>query len=82
MMDFQGVVILGLIVLPFFVIGYACGMLHMRRNYLNLLRWERIEKARAERYARINAEKQRHVGFAVGFREGKRSVEAYEAKAV
>ena len=71
-MDFQGLVILGLIVLPFFVIGYGCGMLHMRANYLALLRQARIENTRQQRWARQNAEHQRHIGFAVGYREGQR----------
>lgn len=69
-MDFRGAVILGLIVLPFIGIGYVLGMLHMRRNYLELLRRARVDTTRAIRYGRLDAEKQRHVGFAAGYRMG------------
>ncbi len=71
--DFTGAVLLSLMVLPFVGIGYVMGMLHMRRNYLALLNKQRIETARAIRYGRQDAEKQRHVGFAIGFREGSRN---------
>ena len=68
--DFCGAVILGLIMLPFIGVGYVLGMLHMRQNYLELLRRARVDTARAVRYGRQDAEKQRHVGFAVGYRMG------------
>ena len=71
-LDFRGAVIFGLLVLPFIGIGYVLGMMHMRQNYLQLLRRARVETSRALRHGRIDAEKQRHVGFAVGFREGSR----------
>ena len=71
--DFTGAVLLSLMVLPFVGIGYVMGMLHMRRNYLALLNKQRIETARAIRYGRQDAEKQRHVGFAVGYRMGSES---------
>ena len=51
-MDLHGAVILFLIFLPVFGIGYVCGMLHMRRNYLSLLNAERREKRHILRYAR------------------------------
>lgn len=72
MIDFQGAVLIALMALPFVGIGYVMGMLHMRRNYLELLRRARTDTARAIRYGRQDAEKQRHIGFAIGFREGTR----------
>lgn len=59
-----------LMLLPAAVAGFVCGMLFMRGCYLAVLRNERVEHARAQRYARQDAEKQRHVGFAVGYRMG------------
>ena len=59
-----------LMLLPAAVAGFVCGMLFMRGSYLAVLRKERVEHARAQRYARQDAEKQRHVGFAVGYRMG------------
>jgi hypothetical protein len=59
-----------LMLLPAAVAGFVCGMLYMRGCYLAILRKERIEHARQQRYARQDAEKQRHVGFAVGYRMG------------
>lgn len=70
--DFRGAVLIALMALPFVGIGYVMGMLHMRHNYLALLNKQRIETARAIRYGRQDAEKQRHIGFAIGFREGTR----------
>lgn len=52
------------------IAGFVCGMLFMRGCYLAVLRKERVEHARAQRYARQDAEKQRHVGFVVGYRMG------------
>ena len=68
--DFSGAVLIALMSLPFLGIGYAMGALHMRENYLRLLRLARIETHRAIRNGRQDAEKQRHVGFAVGYRMG------------
>ena len=51
-MDLYGAVILFLIFLPVFGIGYVCGMLHMRKNYLQILNAERREKRSIMRYAR------------------------------
>ena len=59
-----------LMLLPAAVAGFVCGMLYMRGCYLAILRKERVEHARAQRYARQDAEKQRYVGFAVGYRMG------------
>lgn len=70
--DFRGVVILGLMMLPFFVIGFFLGMLHMRENYLRLLRQARVETRRAERSAEGRENKARYIGYAVGYREGSR----------
>lgn len=61
-----------LMLLPAAIAGFVFGMLFMRGCYLAVLRKERVEHARAQRYARQDAEKQRHIGFAIGFREGTR----------
>ena len=71
-MDIRGAVILFLIMLPAYGLGYISGMMNMRRNYLRLLRQARLENTRQQRWARQNAEHQRHIGFAVGYREGQR----------
>ena len=73
--DFRGAVMLALMALPFVGIGYVLGMLHMRSNYLGLLKKAQVENTRQQRWARANAEHQRHIGFAVGYREGRRTNE-------
>lgn len=72
-MDLQGGVILGLIMLPAFGIGFVCGMVHMRKNYLGLLRRMDVSNRMAIRHAGQQAREQRYLGYAVGYREGKRS---------
>lgn len=51
-MDLYGAMILFLILLPAFGLGWIGGMLHMRRNYLHLLNAERREKRHMMRYLR------------------------------
>lgn len=55
------------------LIGYALGCMHMRGNYLHLLRRAQIEKARAMRYVETRATHERYLGYAVGFRDGARN---------
>lgn len=55
-----------------FGIGFACGMLHMRKNYLGLLRRMDVGARMAIRHAGQQAREQRYLGYAVGYREGSR----------
>lgn len=61
-----------LLILLAAVAGFVCGMLFMRANYLRLLRQERINTGRAIRYSEVRANKERMIGYAVGYREGSR----------
>ena len=72
-MDLTGGVILFLILLPAFGIGWIGGMLHMRKNYLGLLRRLDVSNRMAIRHAGQQAREQRYLGYAVGYREGRRS---------
>lgn len=65
-------VLLLLSVLPFVGIGFVCGMLFMRGNYLTLLRKAEIEKNRMMRYVEKRATNERHLGYAVGMRDAER----------
>ena len=72
-MDFRGAVILFLILLPAYGIGYVHGKLEMRGTYLPILRKLRMEKARTERHAAWREQESRYIGYAVGYREGQRA---------
>lgn len=58
--------------LPFFMIGFVAGMLHMRANYLDLLRRAEITNNRNLRFAESQIRDQRYLGYFVGYREGSR----------
>lgn len=47
--------------------GYALGMLHMRRNYLDIIRREKRQHSRLMRHAERMADGQRRAGFAAGY---------------
>ena len=51
-MDMYGAMMLFLILLPVYGLGWIGGMLHMRSNYLKLLNAERRDKRQILRYAR------------------------------
>lgn len=52
-MDLYGAVMLFLLFLPVYGIGYVCGMLNMRKNYLRLLNAEKREKRYMMRHAKF-----------------------------
>lgn len=70
-MNIHGAVILFLIMLPAAVIGYIAGMVHMRRNYLAMLRSERAEKRKILRRADQAARAAREMGREEGYWEGR-----------
>lgn len=55
------------------LVGWIGGMLHIRSNYLSLLRQERKRSDRAMRYAREREWDAMRTGYAVGYREGQRA---------
>ena len=71
-MDLYGCLMFALMMLPFFAVGYIAGMLHMRKNYLDLLRKAEIANNRNMRFAENQIRDQRYLGYFVGYREGSR----------
>ena len=70
--DWAGDMFLMLIAIGGFAFGWIMGMLHMRANYLSLLKADRIEKKRMTRRAERREKEARMTGFVVGYREGSR----------
>lgn len=71
--DWAGDLFLALFGVSCFIVGWIGGMLHMRNNYLSLLRADRIEKRRMGRMAEQRAKQERLMGYVVGYREGSRA---------
>lgn len=71
--DWTGDLFLTVVGLGCFILGWIGGMLHMRANYLGLLKAERVEKKRMTRWAEKRARDERYLGYAVGYREGSRA---------
>jgi len=71
--DWAGTMFLALIAILALIVGWIGGMLHMRANYLGLLKAERVEKKRMTRWAEKRARDERYLGYAVGYREGSRA---------
>lgn len=70
--DWTGDLFLAVVGITCLVIGWIGGMLHMRANYLSLLRADRVEKKRMGRMAEQRAKQERMMGYVVGYREGSR----------
>lgn len=70
--DWTGDMFLALVGVACFILGWIGGMMHMRANYLSLLRADRVEKRRMGRMAEQRAKQERLMGYVVGYREGSR----------
>lgn len=71
--DWAGDMFLALVAVFSLIVGWIGGMLHMRANYLGLLKSERLEKRRMTRWAERREKDARMTGFVVGYREGSRA---------